>query len=231
MPPATSTPPSPPRSSPAGPRAGLASSLRRARRRVLLHRRGLAALCAGLAVLVVLGAASPAAPPTVRVWTAATDLAGGSVVRPAALEARDLPPDALPDDAVTDPREVVGRVLAAPVTRGETLTRLRVVQGRLLRGYPGRTAVPLRITDAAAVSLLRVGDRVSFVLADPEGRTAPEVLVEDVPVVALPVPGEGGSAPDSTAPGGLVVVAVPDLAATRVAARAATAVLIPVWRD
>lgn len=228
MPPATSTTPDPARS-PAGHRAGVASTLRRARRRVLLHRRGLAALCAGLAVLVVLGAASPPAPPTVRVWTAATDLSGGSVVRPAALAARDLPPEALPDDAVTDPREVVGRVLAAPVTRGETLTRLRVVQGRLLRGYPGRTAVPLRITDAAAVSLLRVGDRVSFVLADPDGRTAPEVLVEDVPVVALPVPEERG--PATSAPGGLVVVAVPDLAATRVAARAATAVLIPVWRD
>lgn len=233
MPPATSTPPSPsrPPGTGAGPGAGLTSTLRRARRRVLLHRRGLAALCAGLAVLVVLGAASPAPPRTVRVWTAATDLAGGTVVRPAALAARDVPPEALPDDAVTDPREVVGRVLAAPVTRGETLTRLRVVQGRLLRGYPGRTAVPLRVTDAAAVSLLRVGDRVSFVLADPDGRTAPEVLVEDVPVVALPQPGERGPASDTSAPGRLVVVAVPDVAATRVAARAATAVLIPVWRD
>jgi hypothetical protein len=91
--------------------------------------------------------------------------------------------------------------------------------------------VPLRVTDAAAVSLLRVGDRVSFVLADHNGRTAPEVLVEDVPVVALPVPDQRGPASDTGAPGGLVVVAVPDLAATRVAARAATAILIPVWRD
>ncbi|KQT94032.1 hypothetical protein ASG49_03640 [Marmoricola sp. Leaf446] len=205
---------------------------RRVRRRVLLHRRGLSALCAGLAVLVALGAASPQAPPTVRAWTAATDLAGGSVLRPGSVVAREVPPGTLPDDAVTDPRQVVGRVLAAPVTRGETLTRLRVVQGRLLRGYPGRTAVPLRVADATAVSLLRVGDRVSFVLADPAGRAAPEVLVEDVPVVALPAAADRSAGlSDGAPPGRLVVVAVPDLAATRVAARAATAVLIPVWRD
>lgn len=206
--------------------------VRRARRRVLLHRRGLAALCAGLAVLVGVGAASPPAPPTVRAWVAAGDLPGGSVLRAGSLAARDLPPEALPEDAVSDPRQVVGRVLAAPVTRGETLTRLRVVQGRLLRGYPGRTAVPLRVGDATAVSLLRVGDRVSFVVADPEGRTAPQLLVEDVPVVALPTAAAGGgAAPEVGAVGRLVVVAVPDAAAVRVAATAASAVLIPVWND
>ena len=203
----------------------------RLRRRVLLHRRGLAALCAGLAVLVAVGATSPPDAPTVRAWVAAEDLPGGSVLRAGSLVARDLPPEALPGQAVTDPRQVVGRVLAAPVARGETLTRLRVVQGRLLRGYPGRTAVPLRVGDAAAVSLLRVGDRVSFVVADPDGRTEPELLVEDVPVVALPTPAPRGSADATGATGGLVVVAVPDVAAVRVAARAATAVLIPVWRD
>lgn len=225
---APATPPTRSRSPWSGPR----TVARRLRRRVLLHRRGLAALCAGLAVLVAVGATSPPAAPTVRVWTAATDLAGGTVLRPGALVAREVPPDVRPDDAVTDPGQVVGRVLAAPVTRGETLTRLRVVQGRLLRGYPGRTAVPLRVGDGTAVSLLRVGDRVSFVLADPEGRTAPELLVEDVPVVALPVAGDRGSTPsDTSAPGRLVVVAVPDAAAVRVAARAATSVLIPVWNE
>ena len=50
----------------------------------------------------------------------------------------------------------------------------------LLRGYPGLTAVPLRVTDADVVDLLRVGDRVSFVVADPDGRGAPAALVDDV---------------------------------------------------
>ena len=212
--------------------ARVLAPLRRLRRRILLHRRPLAALCAAAAVLVGFEVASPPPPATVAVWTAAQALPGGAVLTGADLAPRDLPPDAVPDDAVTDPREVVGRVLAAPVARGETVTTLRVVRRGLLRGYPGSTAVPLRVTDGEVVSLLRVGDRVSFVVADADGRGEPELLVEDVPVVAVPrvAEGLGGSGPGGGS-GRLVVVAVPDAAAADVAARAATSVLIPVWRD
>ncbi len=98
----------------------------------------------------------------------------------------------------------------------------------LLSGYPGRTVVPLRITDASVVPLLRVGDRVSLVVADPDGRAAPRLLVEDVPLVAIPRPSEGGLTGGT--PGRLVLVAVPAASATEVAASAATSILIPVWK-
>jgi hypothetical protein len=104
---------------------------------------------------------------------------------------------------------------------------LRTLSRGLLRGYPGTTAVPLRVTDADVVDLLRVGDRVSFVVADPDGRTPPRRLVEDVPVVALPRSTD--SALSSSTPGRLVVAAVPSTLAGDVAARAATSILIPVW--
>ena len=51
-----------------------ARRLGRLRRRVLLHRRLLAALCVGAAVLAGLQAAAPPPPATVAVWTAARDL-------------------------------------------------------------------------------------------------------------------------------------------------------------
>ena len=79
-------------------------------------------------------------------------------------------PDVVPAGAVRDPAAIIGRVLAAPMTRGEVLTRVSTLARGLLRGYPGTTAVPLRITDAATVDLLRVGDRISLVVADPDGR-------------------------------------------------------------
>ena len=107
------------------------------------------------------------------------------------------------------------------------MTGTRTVASGLLRGYPGATAVPLRVTDAAVVDLLKVGDRVSFVVADPDGRAAPTLLLRDVPVVAIPRANEGG--PGSGTPGRLVVAAVPTESASEVAARAATAILIPVW--
>ena len=192
---------------PPGPLGRVLRLVRRLRRRVLLHRRLLAALCAGAAVLVGLQAAAPPPPETVTVWTAARDLAGGDV-----LGADDLTATRLrarrpcPTARSADPAAVVGRTLAAPLTRGEPLTRVSTLARGLLRGYPGTTAVPLRITDAAIVDLLRVGDRISLVVADPDGRRTPSRLVDDVPVIAIPKVHESLS---SGTPGRLVVAAIP----------------------
>ena len=202
--------------------------VRRFRRRVLLHRRPLAALTAAGAVLAALQATSPPPPETVAVWTARHDLPSGTVLGQDDLLSTRFSPDTVPDDAVVDGDEVVGRTLAAPMSRGEVITSLRTVAHGLLRGYPGSSAVPLRITDAAVVDLLRVGDRVSLVVADPDGRSAPRMLLEDVPVVAIPRAREG--AVSSGTPGRLVVAAVPTNLASEVAATAATAILIPVWQ-
>ncbi len=204
-----------------------ARRLGRLRRRVLLHRRLLAAVCVGAAVLAGLQAAAPPPPDTVAVWTAAHDLPSGALLQAGDLTRVDYPPQAVPTGVVSDPRPVLGRPLAAPLSRGEPLTGLRLLGRGLLRGYPGRAAVPLRVTDAATVELLRVGDRVSFVVADPDGRTAPESLVEDVPVVAIPAASRSALATGT--PGRLVVVAVPRDRAEEVAARAAASILIPVW--
>jgi hypothetical protein len=113
------------------------------------------------------------------------------------------------------------------MARGEVMTRLRTVGTGLLRGYPDTTAVPLRVTDAATVGLLRVGDRVSFVVADPDGRQGARDLVHDVAVVAIPQAQESGLG--NGTPGRLVVAAIPTAEASSVAAAAATSILIPVW--
>ncbi len=202
-------------------------ALGRLRRRLLLHRRLLAALAAGSAVFLGIQAAAPPPPPSVAVWTASRDLSAGEVLHPDDLLRVAFTPDSVPAGVIRDPREVVGRTLAGPVSRGEPLTRLRTVGPGLLRGYPGTAAVPLRITDGDAVDLLRVGDEISIVVADPDGRQAPQDLVEDVPVVAIPRPDRGPVS--DTTPGRLVVVAVPRSEAVDVAARAAAGILIPVW--
>ena len=201
--------------------------LRRLHRRVLLHRRLLAALAAGAAVLVGLQAVAPAPPRTVTVWTAQRDLVGGTTLADGDLAPTRFDPDVVPAGAVRDPAAIVGRVLAAPMTRGEVLTRVSTLARGLLRGYPGATAVPLRITDAATVDLLRVGDRISLVVADPDGRRTPSRLVDDVPIVAIPSSPDSGIG--SGTPGRLVVAAIPSTQASAVAAAAATSILIPVW--
>ena len=69
------------------------------------------------------------------------------------------------------------------------MTDARLLTRSLLAGYPGLVAVPVRIGDPAAVRLLRVGDRVDLLAADPQAESAARVVGRDVPVLAIPAPG------------------------------------------
>lgn len=212
------------------PLAALTHAVRRLRRRVLLHRRPLAALAAAGAVLLVVQATSPAPAPTVTVWAAARSLPGGALLTGSSVHPVRVPPALVPEGAVRDPGVVVGRPLAAPVTEGELLTDLRVLGPGLSAAYPGSTAVPVRFADAEVVDLLRPGDRVDVVSAPADGRGGQaRVLVTDVAVVAVPEAGNTAAGPGS--PGRLVVLAVSDEASSDVAAATATSLLIPVWSD
>ena len=204
-------------------------ALARLRRRVLLRRRPLAALLAAAAVLVGTQVVSPSPPSTASVWTAARDLPGGALLRAEDLVRTELPPAAVPQGTVHDETAALGRRLASPMTRGEVLTGVRTLAPGILAGYPGTTAVPVRIGDADVVDLLRVGDRVTLVAGDPDGRGDPVTLVEDVPVIALPEPRSGGLA--STSSGRIAVLAVPTGAAGAVAVRASTGFLSVTWTD
>ena len=180
------------------------TTVRRGWRRVLARRRPLAALCAALAVLTAVRAASAEPHPSLEVLVAAADLPGGTRVTPQDLVLGTFRADSVPRGTVGSAEEAVGRVLAAPVREGEPLTDLRLVAPGLLEGYPGLVATPVRVADAASVALLRVGDRVDLVAADPEGRSAQSVA-RGAPVVALP---EAGAVDQDLQQGGLVLVAV-----------------------
>jgi Flp pilus assembly protein CpaB len=189
----------PPAGSPAAERA--ARLRRRVRRVVLARRRPLAALCAALAVVGVLRALHPPAPATVAVVVAARDLASGTVLRAGDVAVRRYPPAIAPAGAPADP---LGRTLAGPVRTGEPITDVRLVTTSLLAGYPGSVALPVRIADADAVSLLRAGDHVDLVASDPR-RGSASYVATDVPVLSLPPPSDGSTAAGT--PGRLVVVA------------------------
>ena len=185
---------------PTGPSAVLLD----ARRLLARHRRWLAALSAAVAVAATVSALSPKAPPTRAVWVAARDLSGGRPLAAAEVTLRRLPLAAVPGGALTAHDGVVGRLLAAPVRRGEPLTDVRLLEPSLLAALdrPGLVAVPVRVADcSAAAALARPGDLVD-VLAVSDVRT-PVVVAAGVRVLALP--GRTDATGDG---GGLVVVAV-----------------------
>jgi Flp pilus assembly protein CpaB len=192
----------------------------RLRRAVLARRRLLAAVAAALAVLTGLQAAAPPPTATRLVLTAARDLPAGAVIATHDLSPTEFLPASVPAGALTDPHAVLGRTTTGPVRAGEPLTDVRLVSGSLLAGYPGRVAVPVRVADAGAVGLLRVGDHVDVLAADPQGRTEAVVVASAAPVVALP------SAPEAAlASGGLVVLAVTEETARALASAAVSGYL------
>jgi Flp pilus assembly protein CpaB len=192
---------------------------RAVRRAVLARRRPLAALCACVAVLAAVHAARPAQPRTVAVAVAARDLPSGTVLGHGDLEVRRLPADVAPVGSSPD---AVGRTLAGPVRRGEAVTDVRLVAPSLVAAYPGRVVLPVRIADPDVVALLRVGDTVDLVAADPRRGTATYVAT-GVPVLALPAAADHGSG--ATLGGRLVVVAAQPSDVDRIAGAAATDLL------
>lgn len=169
---------------------------------MLRRRRLLAAALTAVAVAAGLHAVAAPPEPTTRVLVTARDLPAGAVLAVGDLTPVALPPGVVPRDVVADP---VGRVLAGPVRAGEPVTDVRLVGPDLVAGSPDLVAAPVRLPDAAMVALLRVGDRVDLVAADPQRGTS-QVVADDVPVLALPGASEAVGA--SALPGSLVVVGV-----------------------
>ncbi|MEI5676503.1 MULTISPECIES: SAF domain-containing protein [unclassified Nocardioides] len=169
------------------------------RRAVLARRRLLAALLAGVAVAAGLRAAAEPPPATVAVTVAARDVPAGVALSPGDLTTAAFAPGTVPDELADD---AVGRVLASPLRRGEPVTDVRLVGPGLAAGHPGRVALPVRLPDAGMAGLLRVGDVVDLVAADPQGGE-PQLVAAAVPVLALPA---GTAETGGTGLGGRLVV-------------------------
>jgi len=195
---------------------------RRLRRLLLSRRRLLSAVAAAVAVAAALQATSAPPPATTAVLTAARDIPAGSVVRPGDLTSVAFRPESVPSGVLRSAEAALGRTTAAPIRAGEPLTDVRLLADSLVARYPGTVAAPVRITDAGAVDLLRVGDRVDVIAADPQGERAPRLVASEVPVVGLPA--EVASTP-GLVNGGLVVLAVSQRTAQDLAAASVSAYL------
>jgi Flp pilus assembly protein CpaB len=188
---------------------------RRLTRTVARHRRALAALAAGLAALTALTALRPAPAPTTTVAVAAHDLPSGATLAPGDVGALELPTGAAPDGAYTPAEVPVGRLVAAPVRRGEPLTDAGLVgPGLADRLAPDHVLTIVEVATATTV-LVRPGDVVDVVAGrmGGSGGAAAELVATGATVVAVPPAAAGSQA-------GSLVLAV-DQAAALVVAQAA----------
>jgi Flp pilus assembly protein CpaB len=201
----------------------LRSAARRVRRSVLRRRRLLAALCALVAVWAGLRATAAPAPLRVPVTVAAHDLGAGTVLEPGDLTTFAFAPGTVPAGHIRDP---VGRQLAGPLRRGQPVTDTALLGPGLVRDRPDLVALPVRLPDTAMAELLRVGDQVDVVAADPQGGPA-STVARDAVVLALPPPPADAAA--DGLPGRLVVLGVRAGDVTAVSTATVTHFLTIVW--
>lgn len=197
--------------------------LRALRHQLRRRRRLIAASLAALAALSAFRTLAPPPPDTVEVLVAARDLPSGTLLGADDLVPRAFPASLAPSGAATAP---AGRVLAAPVRRGEVVTDVRTVGPGLALAEPGRTIVPVRLPDAGMVALLRPGDEVDLVATDP-GTGGTTLVARGVTVLATPSGVPDGPAGGSG--GALVVVGAGADEAIEIAGAALSQFLTVSW--
>lgn len=180
--------------------------------RLALRRRLVAAALAGIAVICTISALRPSAPATRAVWVAARDLSGGDPLATTDVQVERLPTADVPDGALGSQIAPVGRLLAAPMRRGEPITDVRLLSPSLLAtsDLPGAVAVPVRVADGPAVlALVHTGDTVDVIaVADSAdgGPATGSTVVHDVRVLATPAHGAAASDGGSDGLAGLLIV-------------------------
>ncbi len=175
-------------------------------------RRGLAAALAVLALVLALRPNAASGQPTEPIVVAGHDLAPGTTLAPADLALRRMPRNLLPSGALTSVPSAAGHVLGGALRTGEPITNVRLVDTGLPGEAPGSSAVPVRLADPGVADLLRPGVRVDVVTMDPDQTDNP-LLASGAIVLTVR---DADSAPGQR--GRLVVLALPDKLATRVAA-------------
>jgi pilus assembly protein CpaB len=193
------------------------------------RRRLVAAALAGISVVCTISALRPSPVATRALWVAARDLTGGAPIAAGDVKLERVPSGDLPAGAMAAATHPVGRLLAAPMRRGEPLTDVRLLSPSLLTAsdQPNDVAVPVRIADGAAtIALVHAGDLVDVIAvaaADNPTPAAGSTAVHDVRVLATPTLHNAAATGDETA--GLLIVAATTHQAAALAAAAANSQL------
>jgi Flp pilus assembly protein CpaB len=153
---------------------------------------GLAGALALLAFVLVSESASYASR-RVGVVAASRRILAGSVIQPEDLQVLSLHPDAVPEGALRDPSEAVGKRALAERLPGDILVREALGEAQVFRLEKGEVAVAVSVDRVTGLSgLLRPGDRVSVIGVIPSA---------SLPSAApSPLPGAAGPEPEPPTP-------------------------------
>jgi len=166
-------------------------------RLVRRHRRLLAGLAAATSIAALGMALQPPDVATRGVVVVTADLPAGRELVAGDLTVAQVPSGVLPSGASGDPGEFLGRVLAAPMARGEAISGHRLTGMPAWAVPPGTMPMPVRFADGQASALLAAGQHVDVVAASGPGLdgdapfAAAELVAQDVLVLAVITAGAG----------------------------------------
>lgn len=189
--------------------------LARLRRFARWHRRPLGILAAAVCLFATISALTPDPPEARAVLAATRDLPAGTRLTDTDLRQVEVPLANVPNGALSEPAEALGRTITGGLTSGSILTTASILNPLDPQAGSDERLVPFRVPDTATVGLLQVGDRITVVGATMDGGAIE--IAPNVRVAALPATDSGALGGDS---GALVVVAADAETAARLAAAA-----------
>lgn len=184
-------------------------------------------MAAAVAVLALYSALNPSSDTGTSVVAMAREVAPGALISEGDLEIRSVPPDLVPERAVTDPGDAVGRAASGGLTRGSLLTEASLVVPRA-DAVPGTVIAPVKVRDADVVALLRPGDRIDLLAQDLDGKA--QTVAEDAVIVSLPQPTSSGGFADAGSSPSLVLIRVPESTASKIAELGSSSEILVVLR-
>lgn len=177
------------------------------------HRRLVGAVLAGFAVVLLGSALSAPEGPTEPAVVLAAPLPAGHTLTATDVRVAQLPPEVVPDGALTDAESLAGRSTAVALAEGTILQPALLATSSTTE--PGRALVPITVRDEGLRTLLKPGDRITLVSA---GYEEAQVLTSDARVAVLSTPPAGSPlAIGGGDQGALILVDVPSTQAPLIA--------------
>lgn len=182
------------------------------------HRRGVAAVLAGVVVFAALSAVTAKdSSDLVTVVVASRLVAAGSTVTDSDVKLARMPPQAVPEGVITQAQDAVGKVAGTGIRAGQILTDLTLVGGT---ETDGTVVLSVRLDNPELASLAPPGTRVTLY-----STTSAQPVASHVRVVAVPTVSSGNVLSGSSATVLLVRVTADEAGAITMAMSSSTLTL------
>lgn len=182
--------------------------------RLRRYRRVAAAVALGLAAMLAASRLIPMNDTPVLVT--ARDVSAGTALTGRDFRVTHYPKSLVPAGSLAQSDEATGAIPLTDLTRGTPLTTSMLRGSGTVPTRASHVALPLRVADSSAVSLLHPGDHIMVFARSPDGGRA-DVAADDVVVLRISTP-QGADTASSEASGtSLITVDVDKVTARKLA--------------